>query len=255
LIYLKSDAELSSHTQHTLGRFNKLLAERLLPIGLIVKIYIAALGSLWTIRMSKHKKTNSSKEPSPTKAPDISREGIVLTHVMDLHLGFIKLAIAHLDPATMPSGTTPAEKIAVPLRRILQSLRVSSRWVCANLDYLYRSTNPDKAAPGLTKTMGEFWSSYAQFLTALQAAFTPSDLQSIADWKVTLTEDDDFAGFTPFKGSLVPYIPPEDEVKEVPISQVPPNEECLLRIRDVIVDGIELVKAEVGYSYLESTIS
>lgn len=173
-----TDAELLSHTQYTLSRFSTLLADRLLPIGLVVKVYTAALGALWTFRLSRKGESSKSGTNLPSKGNTFIKEATVLTHVMELHLALVTLATAQLDPATLPTTGTasngtvlpnPAEKITAVLRRILQSLRVASRWLAVSTEYLYRSANPEKAPTALIRTMGEFWSSYATFATTLNA--------------------------------------------------------------------------------------
>lgn len=241
VLIFNSGEELHSHTQHTLDRFNKLLAERLLPIGLIVKIYIAALGALWTSRILRSKQQKSTDSKDSSKTSESHREGEILTHVMDLHLGLVKLAVAQLKPDTIADEETAAEKITAVLRRILQSLRVGSRWVSANLDYLYRSANPSKAAPGLTRTLGDFWSSYAIFSTLLATTFPLKDLQVP---NVTLEEDVELADFTPLKGSL------KTSGDAIPSNQVHPNDEYLLRIRDILGDANAFVESEVHNVFL-----
>jgi hypothetical protein len=156
---------------------------------------------------------------------------------MDLHLGLVKLAIAQLTPDTIGAEESAAGKITAVLRRILQSLRVASRWVSANLEYLYRSAAPLKATPGLTRTLGEFWSSYATFATLLASTFPMQDLQVP---NVALEENVELADFTPFKGSL------KDSEDAIPLNQVHPNDEYLLRIRDILGDADTFVNSEVS---------
>lgn len=180
---------------------------------------------------------------------------------MDLHLALLKLATAQLDPATLPTtgtapnGTTlpnpaPAEKITAVLRRILQSLRVASRWVTASTEYLYRSANPDKTPAALIRTMGEFWSSYAMFTTALDAAFGGDAGETATLGTVLLEEDVELEGFTPLKGSLKQVrAAGVDNAGTVLLNQVHPNDEYLLRIRDILEDAEALVKSEVCMFY------
>lgn len=177
------------------------------------------------------------------KESNSQREKVVLMHVMELHLGLVRLAITQLNPDAISNSTTPAEKITAVLRRILQSLRVASRWVTVSLDYLYQSTIPtgdsnseNTASPGLTRVLGEFWSSYAVFITALEKTFPVKDLQV---GNVSVEEDIEFAAFTPLKGSLKP------SKNAIPLNQVHPNDEYLLRIRDILSDAAVLVKSEV----------
>jgi hypothetical protein len=203
------------------------------------------------------RKSESSKA-SHSKSEIVQKEGIVLTYVMDLHLALLKLATAQLDPATLPTtgtapnGTTlpnpaPAEKISAVLRRILQSLRVASRWVTANSDYLYRCANPDKAPPALIRTTGEFWSSYAAFATALNSEFGQGSTGDPGPLNPVLLEEDvELEGFTPLKGSLKrDRIAGTSKAGTGLLNQVHPNDEYLLRIRDILEDVEALVKSDV----------
>lgn len=233
-----SAPELAKQARQTIFSFNFLLAERLLPIGLIIKVYTASLGALWSLRL----RAKSKKEP---KAVDGQMESVILAHVMDLHLGLVKLAIKELSstPASasgIPS-TAPAERITAVLRRILQSLRVASKWVVANQDYLSRTANPEKEPhPSLARTLGEFWPAYATFITTLATTFPKQDLRGVPS--VVLEEDVELSAFTPLKGSL------KSAAKNgsvVALNQVHPNDEYLLRIRDVLKDAVTLTKSEV----------
>jgi len=177
---------------------------------------------------------------------------------MDLHIALLKLGIAQLDPATLPTTGTapngrtlpnpaPAEKISAVLRRILQSLRVASRWVTANSDYLYRCSNPDKAPPALIRTMGEFWSWHAAFATALNNEFGEGSTGDPGPLNPVLLEEDvELEGFTPLKGSLKRHrLAGTNKAETGLLNQVHPNDEYLLRIHDILEDVETLVKSDV----------
>ncbi|KAG8772509.1 hypothetical protein FRC15_002680 [Serendipita sp. 397] len=250
-----TEAELAAHTEHTLSRFNKLLAERVLPIGLIVKVYVAALGAHRTISVLARKST-STDGGKRNKAHAQKMEGLVLLHIMELHLCLVNLATEQLtldaittSTSDTPSGVglpppplpPPAERITAVLRRVLQTLRVASKWLLGNQDYLYRAANPDKSPPpGLTRTLGEFWPAYARFATRLSTMFPKDDVRDIQ--KVTLDEDVELAGFAPLKKLL-------KAPEKLPVgiaNQAHPNEEYLLRIRDVLKDLYALVKSQMN---------
>ncbi|KAG8796612.1 hypothetical protein FRC17_007974, partial [Serendipita sp. 399] len=235
-----SETELVAHTQHTLARFNKLLYERILPIGLIIKIYIAALGAHRTISILARKSTGTDAGKR-TKVHAQKMEGVVLTHIMELHLVLVKLATEQLAPEVVSPGVSPPERITAVLRRILQTLRVASKWLIGNQDYLYRAANPEKSPqPGLTRVLGEFWPAYAQFATALSSTFPKDVVKDIQ--RVQLEEDVEFAGFTPLKKLLKP---PEKLPTGI-ANQAHPNDEYLLRIRDILKDLFALVKSNVN---------
>lgn len=232
---------LSSHSDYVLERFSKLLAERLLPIGLIVKIYVAALGALWTLRMFRRGSKATKESTSDNKAKDRSdpnqMEAVVLTHVIRLHLALVRIAHPQLEEEAVKSPTGPAaERITAILRRSLQTLRVASKWLRANLEYLARASSSTRTTPDLTAALAQFWPAYGEMLTLLARVFPADQLQGI---NVKLEEEIELSGFSPMKGSL-------DTNSTGPAGQVHPNDEYLLRISDILTDAALIADADVG---------
>lgn len=222
-----------------MDRFNKLLAERLLPIGLVVKIYVAALGAWWCWRMFKFPKSKSTTIPPEElkeRAVAREREYTIFKHVMELHYGLLKLASTQIVPGPATDLLTLAERITAVLRRILQSLRVAGKWMLGNLDYIDKLAEPTKTATGLTETLKNFWTTYESFLDVLFEVFPPSQYDTV---NVDLEEDTEYNGFSPFKGLIQPID------NTIPLNQVHPNDEFVLRISDILADGATLCNAKV----------
>jgi protein SMG7 len=241
---------LSSHSDYVLERFSKLLAERLLPIGLIVKIYVAALGALWTLRMFRRgskatkESTSDNKEAKERSEPN-QMEAVVLTHVIRLHLALVRIAHPQLEEEAVKAPTGPAaERITAILRRSLQNLRVASKWLRANLEYLSRASSPTRTTPDLTAALAQFWPAYAEMLTLLARVFPADQLQGI---NVKLEEEIELSGFSPMKGSLY-----TDSTG--PAGQVHPNDEYLLRISDILTDAALIADADVGTAFRRSQL-
>jgi len=233
---------LAVHSDYVLERFSRLLAERLLPIGLIVKIYVAALGALWTLRMFR-RGSKATKESTPDNKETKERsdpnrmEAVVLTHVIRLHLALVRIAHPQLEEEAVKSPTGPAaERITAILRRSLQTLRVASKWLRANLEYLSRASGPTRTTPDLTAALAQFWPAYAEMLTLLVRVFPADQLQGI---NAKLEEEIELSGFSPMKGSL-------DTNSTGPVGQVHPNDEYLLRISDILIDAVLIADADVG---------
>ena len=233
---------LSSHSDYVLERFSTLLAERLLPIGLIVKIYVSALGALWTLRMfrrgSKATKESTPDNKEAKERPEPNQmEAVVLTHVIRLHLALVRIAHPQLEEEAVKAPIGPAaERITAILRRSLQTLRVASKWLRANLEYLSRASSITRTTPDLTAALAQFWPAYAEMLTLLARVFPTDQLQGI---NVKLEEEIELSGFSPMKGSL-------DTNSTGPAGQVHPNDEYLLRISDILIDAVLIADADVG---------
>jgi hypothetical protein len=141
-----------------------------------------------------------------------------------------------------------AQNISAVLRRLLPSLRIFSKWIKSNLEYLIR-TAVAPATPTLGTQLARFWAAYCRFLNCVQAAFPISRLPSLDE---PLEEDVDMRGFTPLKRGIMEPVGRSDaedrELGDEP-NDVHPNEEQLMRIADLSVDGKLLAQAEVSVRF------
>lgn len=137
-----------------------------------------------------------------------------------------------------------AQSITAVMRRFLPSLRIFSKWIKSNLEYLIRAA-ASPASTALAAQLQHFWNAYCRYLNLSQTAFPIGRLPSLNE---PLEEDIDMRGFTPLKRGIMEPVGRSDssaELREEP-KDVHPNEEQLMRIGDLLVDGKLLAQAEVS---------
>lgn len=237
-----SDEDWIGHTNHAMCRFNLFVACRLLPIAFTSRIYIAAVSALHTYRFptkDSTEKTSSITKDSKvpfSKQSDTFKEQAILTHVMDMHLTLVRIAVIQLTTENLVPGMPAQDKVTLLMRRLSHTLRLCSRWLASNLDYLYQVAAPDRILyPDLNRMLGEFWPEYAIFLTKLAKMFTAADMKL---GTVGLEEEDEYRGFMPFRGTMVP-------VDGVRVKQQSYSDEFLRRLRHILVDGEIIIRSEV----------
>ncbi|KAG8778681.1 hypothetical protein FRC12_024858 [Ceratobasidium sp. 428] len=253
--------KLARHTHNVLASFASLTARRLLPSATLVHVLVLALGALWKLRMfrdgdkpgAKSKEKGKGREDTKSKG-DASPETRIVAHILALCTALLELGAKEIeegvreateltsDPDDSPISERLAQRITGTFRRTLPALRIASKWVKSNVEYIQRhaapasepstpaedpvSSNPTRPDPA------SFWLAWARFSTQLSVAFP---LDSLPEMTVTLEEDIDMKGFAPLKRGMSG----EDQKggEEVDAASVHPNEEQLMRIGDLIVDA------------------
>jgi hypothetical protein len=151
-------------------------------------------------------------------------------------------SVGSASPTT--SARHLAQSITAVMRRLLPSLRIFSKWIKSNLEYLVRAAVAP-ASPALAAQLQRFWVAYCRYLNVSQTAFPISRLPSLNE---PLEEDVDMRGFTPLKRGIMEPVGRSESstvLNEEP-KDVHPNEEQLMRIADLLVDGKLLAQAEVS---------
>lgn len=133
------------------------------------------------------------------------------------------------------------EKITAVARRVLPGIRLYSTWFMKNWSVL--SADLEGSAHSKVDAQ-ELWKAYAETLTLLASAFHVSLLPME---QYLLEEDVETLGFQPlladntkrrwFDGSS-----PKAKWSDEDVKRNHPNDEMLMRIRDLLVDGLELVQ-------------
>lgn len=139
-----------------------------------------------------------------------------------------------------------SDKITLIARRIMPGLRLYSSWFVTNAAVLAANIG-DTATVVLTK---EMWKAYADILTLLASAFPSQDLP-ITNYM--LEEDADTVGFKPLLSDRTRKIWYSDEKLKPKFSHPVverhhPNVEMLVRVRDFLIDGLQLAMDDVGLS-------
>ncbi len=213
--------------------FSKLLETRSLAPDVITRVVTLAFGALWVLQVFKL----NFEEPQllPT-------EHQIIGHISSLFKTIFKVGYRELKEASMAtSGSQIAQSISATFRRTLPCLHVISRWMKINLDVACIK-NPKTTASGHQdgQFAFSFWSSYATFLNRLLGVFP---LQSLPPVTVRFEEDEELRGFRPLEEES------ENSVSSLVYassSTVHPNDEHLMRIRDVISSGLEIAKHEAS---------
>jgi hypothetical protein len=167
------------------------------------------------------------------------------------------------------------QRITGTLRRTLPALRIANKWIKGNVRYIQQYSQEDPkehsmefalhktsgsdamSSPSLPNTMRpslvSFWHAWSHFETRLAATF-PFD--SLPPLTVKLEEDIDMKGFSPLKWDTSGGTHLErggvDEngarEGEIDAASVHPNEEQLMRIRDLLVDAKHITNLPVSSS-------
>lgn len=144
----------------------------------------------------------------------------------------------------MPSNGS--EKTTAVARRVLPGLRHYSSWLTIHAKQLIAEAGNDS----LNVQIKEMWKSYANTLTLLASTFPVDALPEI---RYLLEEDEDTLGFKPLEheSTLRRYYSQESGIRKPKyhdhgIERYHSNIEMLGRIRDLLLDGLELQLQEVS---------
>ena len=233
------DSTLPKHDESVVKEFSELVSDRALSIDIITKVVIAAHGALW-----KQRKASTSV--------NVAMESRIASHVLALHRALLQSGITELDEASKIVEDDLAMRITATFRRTLPALRIASKWLRVNLDYVLggaRRNKKDAVHSVVFSDISAFWEAYTSFATRVVLVFPPTSLPML---KGPLEEDVDTRGYLPLGGMLVQDTLPvgsEGEDTRTP-EQVHPNEEQLMRIWDIGHDA-RLI-AEISGTPMES---
>ncbi|KAJ5562871.1 DNA/RNA-binding domain E.t1.c1-type [Penicillium sp. DV-2018c] len=134
------------------------------------------------------------------------------------------------------------DKISAVARRILPALRHYSSWLLTNSQSLVdQKVEKDSS---LSIQVKEFWKIYAGTLSLLASSF---DVVSLPEVDYLLEEDEETRGFAPLDQDATcrRYIgggdQPKPRMHDLGVERSHPNMEMLYRIREFVIDGLDLV--------------
>jgi hypothetical protein len=147
------------------------------------------------------------------------------------------------------STTDLTLKITVIMRRILPGLRLYSSWFTKNWATLAADLNDVH----VREQLQNLWRCYAEVLTTLVETFPADRLPSV---EYMLEEDAETISFEPLISPLTNWIwfsegSPRAKFSEVDRSH--PNDEMLIRIRGLLVNGLELAHRVDEVNLLKNT--
>lgn len=280
--------KLIVHTHNVLASFGSLAARRLLPAATLVQVLVLSLGALWKVRMFRDGDSRKGKDRAPKdrgrgerggkekEDADLSTEACIVAHILALCTVLLEIGTREIQEGIREAGDTsmdvdmdggaviPSEKLAQRItgtfRRMLPALRIATKWIKANVEYMQRqgSSHPQPASNGpqgsslphqsdpTRPDLASFWLAWTHFANQVAVAFP---LDSLPPMTVKLEEDIDMKGFAPLKRGMSKE-GGKNEVEgaqtEVDAASVHPNEEQLMRIGDLIVDAKYIVSVTVS---------
>ncbi|KAJ5182745.1 hypothetical protein N7492_000361 [Penicillium capsulatum] len=190
-------------------------------------------------------RTRSIKEPV-SNAPDFFQRINVKTFFTLLQVLLVELerfAVEDLNSKGKPNGPDKVTRVA---RRILPALRHYSSWLLTTSNFLVAQTE-EKDSP-LSIQIKEFWKIYANTLTLLASTF---DVVHLPEIDYLLEEDEETLGFAPLDQAATSrrYVGQGGQLKprvtDPGVERSHPNMENLYRVREFVIDGLELVVRKV----------
>ncbi|KAI0299414.1 hypothetical protein B0F90DRAFT_1631373 [Multifurca ochricompacta] len=233
------DSISPKHDESVVKEFSELVSDRILSTDTITKVIVAAQGALW-----KQRKVSASAS--------VAMESRIVGHVLALYRALLQSGITELDEAAKIVEEDLAMRITATFRRTLPALRIASKWLRVNLNYVLGDTRKGKIdleRGPVIKVIPAFWEVYTSFATRIVLVFPPTSLPKLTR---PLEEDVDARGYLPLGGMLVQdtlLTNPEGDDPRTP-EQVHPNEEQLMRIWDIGHDA-RLI-AEISGTPMES---
>ncbi|GAA5875632.1 hypothetical protein JCM3774_002567 [Rhodotorula dairenensis] len=291
--------------------FRTVIAERLLVSDAVIKVVTTSLAALWDSRMSRstldRSKNGSTMAPSnsagvaqsaaavtASPTPKQNLEPQILLHVLALlkilltrsTIETIELVDSNESHRSSDQSRVPAaQNISAVLRRALPAIRVLTKWLVSQLDYVSRvdarveaserrrhrvsngeeaqqlsldssasreSSDPLRVSPDEFRTgLDSLWLAYADFANILKVAFPQDELPlDLLDEGVWLEEDVELLGFVPLRRGMKGTVAGEASVvsaREIRRvgRDVHPNDEQLMRVADVLRDAVDLAESHV----------
>ncbi|KAJ5104521.1 hypothetical protein NUU61_001868 [Penicillium alfredii] len=134
------------------------------------------------------------------------------------------------------------DKVTVVARRILPALRNYSSWLLTISDFLVAQR--EERDSSLSIQIKEFWKIYAGTLTLLASTF---DVVHLPEIDYLLEEDEESLGFAPLDQEATSrrYAgagnQPKPRMNDPGVERHHPNIEMLYRVREFVIDGLDLV--------------
>ncbi|OLL25965.1 Protein SMG7 [Neolecta irregularis DAH-3] len=138
--------------------------------------------------------------------------------------------------STYDTETYPADRISAVTRRLLPAMRISSKWLMHNRDFLLEKISSEYSP----WNSGAFLESWTAALTSLSKIVSFAELPQLTH---LLREDIETSGSVPLNGGTRGRAVQGDILGLYGLvdkaTQILPNEETLMRIRDLLEDAME----------------
>jgi len=212
--------------------FKSLLLGPDLPVDHIIQIVSTSQGILW-----RPPQPDSSDHPeNQAQLTPNAVETRILRHTVSLFRCLCEVGLEQLKEVVRPQpedtdmAVLSQRRLNIVLRRMLPALRLSSKWLRANLEKVRIRRDPSVEESKQEAFVGlpAFWQVYADFIRMLSRAFAESDLPR---FKGPLDEDVEMRGFLPLR-NLLDY-----DGQTSLENQEHPNVLNLMRVSDLVNDA------------------
>ena len=218
------------------------LAARQLSSEIVVKMTAILIGNHWQSRQAASI-APANEDPKLTSRRH-EAELMSLRILLGVYGQILAVSATEVEEAlrTRASGSAVSlddnepqlhVHISAVLRRLLPSLRILSKWLKLQLDYITRCQRSGQLGPQIT----QFWDNYTRLVIALATLFPIDHLPSLTQ---PLEEDIDMKGFIPLAWGM-------NRNQGEGEHDFHPNEEQLMRISDLQVDAKLLAQTSVSW--------
>ncbi|OAX79223.1 hypothetical protein ACJ72_06458 [Emergomyces africanus] len=200
------------------------------------------LQKLCLINIAAEEYANARRENGPdADGVEPARDARLFFQRLNVKTFFTLLQIL-LSELECSAAANESEKITPVAQGVLPALRHYSSWLLSNSGSLVCEDQDTL----LYVQIKEFWKMYASTLSLLTSSF---DVPSLSDVGYLLLEDEDTLGFSPLVNDITwrRYVdergqkkPRADDLME----KLPVHVEMLFRVREFVIDGLDLVVQE-----------
>lgn len=231
-------------------------------------------------------KGDASASETSDAPPNVNLEPHILVHVLSFYRILLLVGSAEVNDLWTANSASQeqiplAQNISAVFRRTLPALRILSKWIMGQLEYIDRvqnrveakerklansqQTTQDAQDPAiaadqslevhhlgsfeLQDSLDKVWSAYADFNNSIKLAFPLDALPNAREDGVWLEEDVDLLGFAPLRRSTREGVGAAEgvltEASRVG-KDVHPNEEQLMRLAELQADALLVAEAEAS---------
>lgn len=227
---------------------SRALTERLISSDDLVKLTICLIGTHFRARQLsnlKHQEIGGARQEIYKETHRTARQYVkeAAVDALSVHIRMLcdlgtkelmnhdESVIIFADDNEGEANADLARQLSPVLRRMLPSLRILSKWLKCNIEYLRR--HADRSRLG---DLSALWAKYAHFITKIAEMFPIYKLPSLMG---CLEEDIELRGFSPLSRTST-------DAKRFEAANS--DEEQLMRISDLSVEAVLIVQQAVSGS-------
>jgi hypothetical protein len=196
-----------------------------------------AVAAMWSLQVY----SSSGKGVKYPQDHHRRAEHIILAHIIDLIRTLVTVSSGQIAEAMAASLRDESATgglvrfITAPFRRMLPALRVSSQWLRFNIEHIQKQAAGSSQGADthtVADTLTSFWTAYGIFASQVDRVFP---IEQLPKSIILLDEDVELRGFIPFQTSTSNTMAELSAIADS--AKVHPNEEHLMRLRDIQQDA------------------